>query len=161
MFLMDWLLALGQAFATVAGAVLVYLLGQLLVKLAEPALALRALIGRIAGDFIMYANRDKRIAPNEERLKIFRRYASDLFEFSATIVCYPLFSSFHILPPKGDLERAAKLLIGFSNAQLADEGKTVEYLPWRTQQDIRRLLKINDPDTPGKLPAGEHPGVRP
>jgi hypothetical protein len=88
---MDCLSAFGQALATVLGAVIVYVLGQLLVKLAEPALALRSLIGRIAGDLIVYANRDKRIAPDEERLKIFRRHASDLHQFSATIVGYRFF----------------------------------------------------------------------
>jgi hypothetical protein len=54
---MNWILALLQALATVAGAVLIYVLGQLLVKLAEPALALRELIGRIAGDLVMYVHR--------------------------------------------------------------------------------------------------------
>jgi hypothetical protein len=46
---MDWIVPLSQALATVLSAVVIYV-GQLLVKLAEPALALRALIGKIAGD---------------------------------------------------------------------------------------------------------------
>jgi hypothetical protein len=142
---MNWLLTIGQAFATVFGAVLVYVLGQILVKLAEPALALRALIGRIAGDLIMYANRDKRIALNDERLKIFRRYASDLHQFSATVVSYRVFSFFRILPPKRDLEMAAKFLISFSNTQLVEGYEVVEYLPWHSGQGGSNLHRFRLP----------------
>ena len=154
---MDCLSAFGQALATVLGAVIVYVLGQLLVKLAEPALALRSLIGRIAGDLIVYANRDKRIAPDEERLKIFRRHASDLHQFSATIVGYRFFPFLHIVPPKGDLEKAARILIGFSNSQIRTGIEVMDLLPWKTQQEFRRLLKISDPDTPGKPPGSDPP----
>ena len=45
---------------------LICVLGQVLVKLIESALTLRGLIGRIAGDLLMYAGRDPRIASDEE-----------------------------------------------------------------------------------------------
>jgi hypothetical protein len=115
------------------------------------------LIGKIAGDFLMYANRDQRIAANEERLKIFRHHASDLHQASAAIVGYRLFSELGILPPKEDAEQAAKHLISFSNSQLAEGAQIIDYLPWKTQQEIRRLLRISDPDNPGHPPQPPKP----
>jgi hypothetical protein len=143
---MDWIPPLLQGLATVLSAVVIYVVGQLLVKLAEPALALRALIGKIAGDLVMYANRDERIARDEERLKIFRRHASDLFQASAAVVGFDFFSGLTILPPKGDVEKAGKLLISFANAQLAKGAEIADYRPDQTMQEIRRLLNVTDLD---------------
>lgn len=102
--LMNWILALLQALATVLGAVLICVLGQVLVKLMEPTLALRALVGRIAGDLLMYASRDPRIAPDDERSKLFRRHASDVFQSSVAVLGYRLFAKLGIIPQKADLE---------------------------------------------------------
>ncbi len=143
---MDWTAPLFQAFTTALSAVVIFVVGQLLVKLAEPALALRGLIGEIAGDLVMYANRAEKIAPNEKQLEIFRRHASDLFKASATVVGYDFFSGLTILPPKGDVEKAAKLLIGFANSQVVEGSDLIDYVPWQTQQEIRQLLRISDPD---------------
>jgi hypothetical protein len=146
----NWSTALLQGVVTTFSAVVVYVLGQVLVKLIEPALALRALIGQIAGDLVMYANRAGKIASNEERLKIFRRHASDLFRNSAAIWCYWLFQFLRIVPPKQEVEEAARLLISFSNSQLAEGAEIIDYLPWETQRDICRLLRITDVDKPKK-----------
>jgi len=51
-----------------------------------------------------------------------------------------------ILPPKGDLEKAAKLLISFANSQVVEGADLIDYLPRQTQQEIRQLLRISDPD---------------
>jgi hypothetical protein len=149
---------------TILSAVLIYVLGQLLVKLIEPALALRTLIGRIAGDLIMYANRDPKIASDDERYKLFRRHASDVFQGSATVLCYGFFAWLSIVPKKADLERVGRLLISLSNVQF-DVGRTqnedgdvdvqqemrvkINERLWEvTVQEIRQKLKITEPDPP-------------
>jgi len=58
-------------FGTILSAVLIYVAGQVLVRLIEPALTLRTLIGRIAGELLMHANRDPKVASDEERYRLF------------------------------------------------------------------------------------------
>jgi hypothetical protein len=48
-----------------------YVIGQIVVKLFDPAYDLRAHFGAIARDLYLYANRHPKIATDEERLKIF------------------------------------------------------------------------------------------
>jgi hypothetical protein len=146
----DWSTALLQGVATTFSAVVVYVLGQVLVKLIEPALALRALIGQIASDLVMYANRSDMIASNEERLKIFRRHGSDLYRGTAGIWCYWLFRLLQIVPSKRKVEEAAKLLLQFSSSQLAEGAQITAYLPWQTHNNICRLLRICGEDKPSK-----------
>jgi hypothetical protein len=67
-----------------------YVIGQIVVKLFDPAYDLRAHFGAIARDLYLYANRHPKIATDEERLKIFRKLASTT-----------LFSVILSLPPRG------------------------------------------------------------
>jgi hypothetical protein len=161
---MEWILALFQALATVLSAILIYVLGQILVKLIEPALQLRALIGRIAGDLLMYASRDPKIASDEERQKLFRRLASDVFQSSTTVLWYGLFARLRVLPKKADVEEAARKLISLSNLQYEATkgrqaeangseyhqvaGRAMESLWEVTVREIRQKLDITQPDPP-------------
>jgi len=66
---MDLTAPVFQSALTVLAGVLVYVLGQAIVKLIEPALSLRTLIGKIAGDLVMYANRAETVASDYEPFK--------------------------------------------------------------------------------------------
>ena len=62
------------------------------------------------------------------------------------MVGYDFFSGLTVLPPKEDLEKAARLLISFANSQVVEGADLIDYLPWQTQQEVRQLLRISDPD---------------
>jgi hypothetical protein len=161
---MNWIIALLQALTAVLTAVLIYVSGQVLVKLMEPMLELRAIIGRIAGELLMYASRDPRIASDEDRHKHFRRLASDVFEKSTTVLGYGLFARIGVLPKKADVEEAGRKLVSLSNLQFeatkarqAEEngdgyhqvvGAAMEGLWEVTVREIRQRLKITEPDPP-------------
>jgi hypothetical protein len=115
------------AAAAVLG-VLTFIVGQIFMKLAEPALALRGQIGIINGGLLMYANKSERIAAPDERSKIYRKHAAKLNELAALIVPYVVFSKLLNLPRKERVLEAATQLIGLSNAQISDEMGSGWYL---------------------------------
>jgi len=152
---MDLTAPVFQSALTVLAGVLVYVLGQAIVKLIEPALSLRTLIGKIAGDLVMYANRAETVASAVDRMKLFRRHASDLFQSTATVVGYEFFTLIRILPAKSDVEKAASLLISYANSQSATGAQVADYEPFKTSEEIKALLRISKheeprtPSTPG------------
>jgi hypothetical protein len=97
------------AFTALFG-VITFIAGQITVKLFEPAYGLRGHVGAIARDLLLYANRDKRIASDEERLKIFRNLAGTTHEKLYRVVWYPFFKCYLGLPPRDAVEQAASRL---------------------------------------------------
>jgi hypothetical protein len=100
--------------------VVTFVIGQITVKLFEPAYDLRAHFGAIARDLLVYANRDPNIATDQDRLKAFRILAAVTHEKLYRVAWYWLFRIVLGLPPRTDVVQAASLLIGLSNAQVAD-----------------------------------------
>jgi hypothetical protein len=66
---------LAKLVITAVLGVLTFIAGQIFMKLAEPAVAVRGQIGVIKGDLLMYANKAKGISTPEDRLKIYRGHA--------------------------------------------------------------------------------------
>jgi hypothetical protein len=144
-------IALLTALFTAAFGLLSYLAGQIILKLIDPILELRALIGIIAGDLFFYANRSETITSDDERMKLFRKHSSSLYEKLYKVLHYDRVYRYFGLPTRSDVEAAASELIGLSNVQgpikliLPDGG------PWATTQRIRKLLLIS-PGTPPSQP---------
>jgi hypothetical protein len=111
---------LAKLVITAVLGVVTFILGQIFMKLAEPAVALRGQIGIIKGDLLMYANKAENISTPEDRQKIYRGHAAKLHELSALIVGYDLFARLLSLPRKGLVLEAASQLIGLSNAQVGE-----------------------------------------
>jgi hypothetical protein len=133
------------AAVTALFGVITFIVGQITVKLFEPAYGLRGHCGAIARDLLVYANRDKSIASDEERLKIFRNLAGTTHEKLYRVVWYPFFEKFLGLPPKDAVEEAASLLLELSNAQVdTSQGPSGPQL-WETSQRIRALLRLKIP----------------
>jgi hypothetical protein len=115
--------------------VITFIMGQIFMKLAEPAVALRGQIGIIKGDLLMYANKAQNISTPEARQKIYRAHAARLHELSALIVGYDLFAGLLSLPRKELILEAASQLIGLSNVQIG--GRTGD---WYHSRYIDALL---------------------
>jgi hypothetical protein len=135
---------LTAAFTALFGVV-TFLVGQITVELFEPAYDLRAHFGAIARDLLVYANRDKRIASDEERLKIFRNLAGATHEKLYRVAWYPFFEAILGLPPRKAAEEAASLLIDLSNAQVVLPEGPSGLQPWKTSEKIRELLQLKIP----------------
>jgi hypothetical protein len=88
---------LAKLVITAVLGVVTFILGQIFMKLAEPAVALRGQIGIIKGDLLMYANKAENISTPEDRLH----------ELSALIVGYDLFAQLLSLPRTGPLPHQA------------------------------------------------------
>jgi hypothetical protein len=127
-----------------------YVLGQVFLKLIEPALEFRARIGAIARDLILYANRNVAIADDSTRLKIFREHAAVIHESLFKIPFYDQIRLPLQLPPREDVEAAAAELIGLSNLQLGADVRSINYNPWERMQNIRKLLRITPVQDPPK-----------
>jgi hypothetical protein len=130
--------------------VVTFIIGQITVKLFEPAYDLRAHLGAVARDLLIYANRDPKIASDQERLVVFRKLAGATHEKLYRVASYWLFRIILGLPPKSSVVQAASLLVGLSNAQFATQEEMAVFQPWQTSEKNRELLRL-------KIPAIEQP----
>ncbi len=126
---------------TIFGAVLIFVVGQLLGKFViEPVQDLKRLLGEIRFELIFHAQAiftpagDK--ASEDEAQKILRKAACTLRSRIEVIPCYHWWSiiSHGFLPHKENALEASKLLMGLSNSV---------HQPNRSDKNVARVEKID------------------
>ena len=140
---------IGQVFWTVLSGVSVFVIGQLIVKLAiEPIHEYRKLCGEIADALIFYANVSVRYTNTgmpkelqEEAQRTYRRLAGQLYARAHVIRLYPVWAFVRLVPRRKDLAQASSSLIGLSNNvfdQSVDGFKAKD----KYRDDIKKLLDL-------------------
>ena len=138
---------IGQVFWTVLSGVLVFVIGQLLVKFAiEPMHEYRKLCGEIADALVFYANVTARYTGIQKELleeaqRTYRRLAGQLCARAHVIRLYPVWAFVRLVPRRKDLAQAASSLIGLSNNvfdQSVDGFKAKD----KYRDDIKKLLDL-------------------
>lgn len=138
---------IGQVFWTVLSGVLVFVIGQLLVKFAiEPMHEYRKLCGEIADALVFYANVTARYTGIQKELleeaqRTYRRLAGQLYARAHVIRLYPVWAFVRLVPRRKDLAQASSSLIGLSNNvfdQSVDGFKAKD----KYRDDIKKLLDL-------------------
>ena len=118
---------------TVISGVLIFVLGQLLVKVfVEPIHKLRALKGDIVGFLTYYSNvylSHPDLNKDEEIRKVSteaRKLGSDLIARALVIPCYRFCSMLRAVPKFHDITIAHRELIGLSNTVLSNSDSSPE-----------------------------------
>lgn len=109
----------------------------------DPVTDLMKALGRASYAAFYYANvytspgvvRDDLAA---EASKELRKCASELLAALRTVRSYWVFRVLGQLPPKGDVQRAAGLLIGLSNASKMDDTRDA----WKEADELRSILGL-------------------
>jgi hypothetical protein len=110
-----------QVFWTVFAGVLVFVVGQIIIKFViEPIHEFRKFTGEIADALIFYCNvySNPGLAREEElneAQRTFRQQAAKLLSKAHTVSGYNLWAWCRLLPMRKDLQEAASYLIGISN----------------------------------------------
>jgi len=127
------------ALITIATGVLIYVLGQMVIRLViEPGLELKRLIARIGRDLDFYANKLFQTEYEDQVRSTFRGHAGELPEKIHVIVFYRLVAVCCRLPPFRAVMNAADLLRYYSNYPIPADPRW-----WRDPtSDIKRLLRI-------------------
>ena len=139
---------LWQVTLTVLSGVLIYILGQITMKLViEPILDLRKLRGEIADALFFYANiyfNPQISAPEETQAagKAFRQQASQLMARSFAIPGYWVWSLFCLVPKQLDVTEASRLLTGLSNGVLEPHDAKSGDDNQKRAKRIKELLKL-------------------
>ena len=139
-----------------------FVLGQIIVKLFEPALDLRSAIGELSKDIILLSHLEHKTEEDWEKTRgVFSRHAASLHEKLFRIAWYDEFFQHAIqLPPKIDVEKAATsllLLDKYWNARIEavkdypnmEQGDIEEDVLFRARQEtelmdeIEFLLRVN------------------
>ena len=138
---------IGQVFWMVLSGVLVFVIGQLLVKFAiEPMHEYRKLCGEIADALVFYANVTARYTGIQKELLeeaqcTYRRLAGQLYARAHVIRLYPVWAFVRLVPRRKDLAQASSSLIGLSNNvfdQSVDGFKAKD----KYRDDIKKLLDL-------------------
>jgi hypothetical protein len=112
---------MSDVFSTVFSGTVVYVLGQLALKLVvEPVHDLKKTIGTISHSLIERANviSNPGLSPkdvNDETSRELRKLASQLPSHLYLIPCYPVMAGIFRLPIPAEILAASKALIGLSN----------------------------------------------
>ena len=140
---------IGQVFWTVLSGVSVFVIGQLIVKLAiEPIHEYRKLCGEIADALIFYANVSVRYTNTgmpkelqEEAQRTYRRLAGQLYARAHVIRLYPVWSLVGLAPRRKDLAKASSNLIGLSN-NVFDLSVDASRAKSEYRDDIKKFLDL-------------------
>ncbi len=142
----EWKIVL-TASITVAGGVIVYVLGHFLeVLFIEPIHRLRSIIGEIADSLVYYApvyGNPGLLAKEicDEASETLRRQASQLRARAYSIPWYTLWAFVGIIREKKEVEEASSELIGLSNSVHSSTGATASQ-NYRKQNKLSELLGI-------------------
>jgi len=142
-----WRIAL-TAILTIAGGVVIYSLGHLLVVLfVEPIHRLRVLIGEIADSLVFYANvyGNPGMSPTETMNQVsetLRRQASQLSARAYCVPWYGFWGFIKVVPNKTEIQQALAELIGLSNS--VHSGNAAQN--HKTRRSIEKLLGIRSID---------------
>lgn len=143
---------LWQVTLTVLSGVLIYVLGQITMKLViEPILDLRKLRGEIADSLFFYANIycNPQVSASEETQaagKSFRQQASQLMARSFAIPGYWVWSLFCLVPKQLNVIESSRWLTGLSNGVLGPHYDKSGDDNHKRAKRIKELLKLESAD---------------
>ena len=129
---------------TVATGLVLYGATQLAQRFwLEPVMDLMKALGRASYATTYYANVYSSPGTVREDLgaessKELRKCASELLAALRTVRSYRAFEILRQLPPKGDVQRAAGILIGLSNASKMDDTGSV----WKEADELKSILGL-------------------
>lgn len=119
---------------TIIGGVLIYVIGQILMKFfIDPVHRLTGHIGRITDSLVFYANvygnpGSLRIEETKKASDELRKLASQLMAKTTVVSCYSFWSFLGVVPQLSDISIIHSNLIGLSNGvfRTGDPGQNTE-----------------------------------
>jgi hypothetical protein len=121
---------------TAVFGVLGFTAGQILLKIFDPALRLRALFGEVARDLWFFFDKTPLFSDAETRAKTYRKHAAAIHESLHQVIYYPVLRWVFGLPEKESVIKASRELFALSLNELE------EYSPERHRQRLESAYRI-------------------